>query len=200
MKNLSCLLSMTMLSCVHAAMAGCGKFQEGARSASEIQTVATVDQVDSQKSKVFLAVETWRAIERSFSDKPIVVVDLWSLSCAPCLEAFPGLVRLQKDFPDKVNCVAVNVDFDGRESAPPESYVDKAKSFLEDTSASELTCFLASTASHEVLEDVSAVSIPTVMIYQNGKRVRTFVDADETAGFTYQSHVVPAVQVLIAGE
>ncbi|MEQ9071726.1 MAG: thioredoxin domain-containing protein, partial [Gimesia chilikensis] len=49
----------------------------------------------------------------------VVVVDLWSTWCEPCIAEFPHLVELQKKYPEKVVCVSYNMNYDGSKDSPP---------------------------------------------------------------------------------
>ena len=66
---------------------------------------------------------TWQEIEKFVtSTGKITVVDLWSLSCEPCLKEFPGLVRLHQEHGETITCVGVDLDYVGRKTRPPEYY------------------------------------------------------------------------------
>ncbi|MGB7327733.1 MAG: TlpA disulfide reductase family protein, partial [Rubripirellula sp.] len=115
----------------------------------------------------------------------ITVVDLWSLSCEPCLKEFPELVKLSKSSGGSVQCIAVNLDFDGRKSRPPEHYADQVSTFLTSVGADGFPTYICTTPSDDVYAAADIDSIPTVMIFgADGKSVKVFVDAGETIGFT----------------
>ena len=74
---------------------------------------------------------TWDEIQTvAKTSGRITVVDLWSLACEPCLKEFPGLVHLHKTLGSSVQCIAVDMDFDGRKSRPPEHYEQQVIDFL----------------------------------------------------------------------
>jgi thiol-disulfide isomerase/thioredoxin len=127
----------------------------------------------------------------------VTVVDLWSLACEPCLKEFPGLVRLHQTMGSSVQCIAVDVDFDGRTSRPPEHYEDRVTSFLEGVGASGFPSFICRTPSDDVFAAANLASIPAVLIFSaEGEVSKVFVDAGDTAGFTYQNDVLPWVSDL----
>lgn len=140
---------------------------------------------------------SWQEIEQMVtSTGQITVVDLWSLSCEPCIKEFPGLVRLHQSLGDSVRCVAVDLDYDGRKTRPPEYYQQRVADFLQSVGA-EFTTYISSTPSDEVYAATDLDSIPAVLIYDaQGKIVQVFVDAGETAGFTYDEDVIPLVTKL----
>ncbi|QDS92287.1 thiol-disulfide oxidoreductase [Roseimaritima multifibrata] len=125
------------------------------------------------------------------------VVDYWSLACPPCMEEFPGLVKLHLEHGDQLSCIAVDVDYDGRKSKPAESYREAVTAFLE-TQEAAVPSYICTTPSDEVFAALKIGSIPTVILYAaDGSIVKKFVDAGETAGFGYEKDIVPAVEQLL---
>lgn len=128
----------------------------------------------------------------------VTIVDLWSLACEPCLKEFPGLVQLQKDYGDQVECLSVNLDYDGRKTRPPETYEDEVVGFLSTVDASVISSYICSTASDDVFLEEKIPSIPVVLVFdENGKLIKKFIDGGETAGFTYRENVQPLVAELL---
>ncbi len=144
-----------------------------------------------------LRLASWEAIEQTVtSTGQVTVVDLWSLACPPCLKEFPELVRLHQELGDRVHCVGVDLDFDGRKTRPPESYQPKVAEFLGSVDA-EFDNYISQSPIDDVLAEVGVVSIPTVLIYDaDGNLVKQFVDSGETAGFTYDDDIIPLVRQL----
>jgi thiol-disulfide isomerase/thioredoxin len=126
------------------------------------------------------------------------VLDIWALSCEPCLKEFPGLVRLHKELGDQVACYAANIEFDGRKTRPPETYRQPVEAFLTSVGAT-LPSFISTTSSDDIYTDADIDSIPAVIVYDaDGSIVKKFVDAGDTAGFTYDKDVIPLVRQLLA--
>lgn len=149
---------------------------------------------------VSVSIKPWdEIIAAATADGRPVVIDVWALSCEPCLKSFPELVRLHNELGDQVHCVSANVDFDGRRTRPPESYEGDVREFLE-ASHSTLANYISATASDEVYAELEIPSIPAVLVFDaDGKEVARFVDAGETVGFTYRDHVIPFVRTMLAG-
>jgi len=141
---------------------------------------------------------TWQEIDQfAKSAGRITVIDLWSLACEPCLEEFPGLVKLHQTMGDSVQCVAVDVDYDGRKSRPPEYYQKRIVDFLKSVKASGFPTYISKTPSDDVFKTTKLISIPAVMIYDaQGEVVKVFVDTGEENAFTYEKDVVPFVKSL----
>jgi thiol-disulfide isomerase/thioredoxin len=141
---------------------------------------------------------TWEEIQAvAKTSGRITVIDLWSLACEPCLKEFPGLVHLNKTLGSSVQCIAVNMDFDGRKSRPPEYYEPQVIAFLDSVGASDLPTYISRTPSDDVYAATKLASIPAVLIYNaDGEVEKVFVDAGDTVGFTYEQDVIPLVKEL----
>ena len=109
---------------------------------------------------------SWEQVQ-SFakSTGKITVVDLWSLACEPCLKEFPGLVLLHKTHGDQVQCMAMNLDFDGRKTRPPEHYAADVAAFLQSVGASGFPNYISQTPSDDVFSAAKLASIPAVLIF-----------------------------------
>ncbi|MCP4885594.1 MAG: TlpA family protein disulfide reductase [Planctomycetaceae bacterium] len=166
----------------------------------EMPANVEIPESSSSESPVNPAVRyaTWEAIQQEVtSNGKVTVVDLWSLTCEPCLKEFPGLVQLHKTYGAKVRCVAVDLDYDGRKSRPPNFYEERVIAFLESVQASGFPIFISETPSDDVFAATKLISIPAVLIYdESGTLVKSFVDAGPDAGFSYQEDVVPYVEQL----
>ena len=153
------------------------------------------DARESSASKIQYA--TWTQIEqKATTSGKVTVVDLWSLVCEPCLKEFPGLVRLHEEHGKNVLCIAVDVDFDGRKTRPPETYEERVAAFIDSVGATFPT-YISSTPSDDVYAANRLASIPAVLVYDaDGNLVKVFEDAGQTAGFTYEKDVIPLVEKL----
>lgn len=167
-----------------------GRFATARVGANMADIEALTDDPD-----VNVSVEQWDAIVTQIkaTGKP-TIVDVWSLSCEPCMREFPGLVELHDTYGDAIACISVNTDYDGRKAHPPESYLSRVNSFLEAMVAKN-TNFIASTPNEDLYSTIQIPSIPAVLIYDaDGNEIKRFVDVGETAGFTYAEDVIPFVR------
>lgn len=141
---------------------------------------------------------TWDEIESAARRSGrVTVVDLWSLACAPCLKEFPELVELHRQLGPQVQCIAVNLDFDGRESRPPESYAERIQSFLNDVGAAGFPAYVSQTPSDDIFTSMNIASLPAIIVYRaDGSLAEMFVDAGDGTGLSYQRDVVPLVTQL----
>jgi thiol-disulfide isomerase/thioredoxin len=129
----------------------------------------------------------------------VVVFDLWSTYCPPCLKELPGLVALQDKYPDSVVCVSVSLDFDGDPKIPPSQLEPDIREVLEKVKAHKVRNVLLSTSSDDLFKVIEHQSMPIAYIFdQTGKRVAMFPDRKDPVEFTYAGDITPAVEKLLA--
>jgi thiol-disulfide isomerase/thioredoxin len=178
-------------------------------SAAEKDAVKNSDapaSADTAASEVTLDTGTWKDVEAIVTKNrgKIVVVDIWSLSCLPCMEEFPNLVALQKKSPEEIVCVGFNVDYAGIKTKPPETYRPRVEKFLKKNAAA-FPNILSSVEAEAVFGELKLVSIPAVYVYdREGKLAKRFdssllTDGEEEA-FTYEDDINPFVDELLKSE
>jgi thiol-disulfide isomerase/thioredoxin len=131
----------------------------------------------------------------------VVVLDVWSTYCDPCIREFPNLVALQKQFGEKVRCISFDTDYSGAVREPPESFRKPVLEFLTKRGASGLLNVISSDPSEDFYNKIRLGGPPAVFVYdQSGKLVKRFDNsqAPKTPEFTYQRDVVPLVEKLLA--
>jgi thiol-disulfide isomerase/thioredoxin len=153
--------------------------------------------------KVSLEIASWEEVEQRVAEHAgkIVVLDLWSTSCQPCLREFPHLVALHNKYPDDVVCMSVSTDYAGIKSKPPEFYRERVTEFLTGQGAT-FENYLCSVESDELFPKLELASIPAVMVFgTDGQLVNRFDNDDGKYGdeFTYADHVVPLIETLLKG-
>lgn len=128
----------------------------------------------------------------------VVVLDMWATYCPPCLKELPGLVALQKKYPQQVHCVSVCLDFDGDETIPPAKLEPEVRPVLERIKADGIQNVLLSTSSADLLKAVGRGSMPIIYVYDpSGKLALVFPDLDKMDEATYEQHITPAVEELL---
>jgi thiol-disulfide isomerase/thioredoxin len=131
----------------------------------------------------------------------VVVVDLWSLSCPPCLEEFPNLVALSRQYPDDVACISVATDYQGLERRPLTFYEPKVLEFLQENDA-QFENVLCITPKADFFERLQIASEPTIFVFnQSGEQAALFTGPQENdSEISYEQHIVPLVESLLASE
>jgi thiol-disulfide isomerase/thioredoxin len=142
------------------------------------------------------AVQAWVAEQRG----RVVVIDLWSTSCPPCLQEFPHFVKLHEKHRERVACASLSVDFYGGEGNKAEDVRPQVLKFLTSLKAT-MQNFISSDTDGRILEHIGASSIPVVLVYdRQGKLNKIFKNDEEefgSGGFNYQDDIVPLVKQLL---
>ncbi len=154
--------------------------------------------------QVKLTLADWETVAKKAAEHPgkVVVLDLWSTSCEPCIREFHHLVALSRKHPERVVCLSISFDYAGIKSKPPETYEERVRKFLSEQGAT-FDNYLCTQDPELVYQELDLASIPAVMVFGlDGKLVERF---DNDAGkygdeFTYADHVLPRVEALLAAE
>lgn len=189
MQSRSCCLSLV----------GAALLLAGCPGPNESLPLATDDEQPpaAEPAKIEASLATWEEVEKTIASHAgkVVVVDLWSTTCAPCRREFPGLVKLHEEHAEDVASISVSLDYYGDETEPPESFRDPVETFLNEQNA-DFENFICNDVSDDVLSGIGASSVPVVLVYdQEGKLAKMFED-DGTYGddgFTYEKHIAPLV-------
>ena len=135
----------------------------------------------------------------------VVVVDIWSTSCEPCLREFPHLVALQKRHPDDVVCISFDCDFIGAKNKPVAHYRERVLKQLTSQHAELLINGMSTIAADELFQQLDIDSIPAVYVYdKSGKLSKRFDNrtpvSDTEEGISYEKQIDPLVAELIKAE
>lgn len=68
--------------------------------------------------------EELQEIIHSYQGEKAVLINVWATWCAPCVEEFPEIVKLQRNYPERLKVIFVSADF--------EENRDQALSFLKE--------------------------------------------------------------------
>ena len=153
---------------------------------------------DAAAGEVKIQFASWQDVEAlAKSTGKVTVVDVWSTSCLPCIKELPGLVELHKSLGDQVQCITMDVDYDGRKSKPAQTYEADVMEILKSVDAT-FTNFISTTASDDVYAAAELDSIPAVLVFDaKGNLFKKFVDAGPDLGFSYHDDVIPTVKQLL---
>lgn len=149
-----------------------------------------------------LSVNSWDETQKLLATHAgkVVVIDLWSTWCVPCVREFPNLVKLQRDHADDVVCLGVNLDYSGAAGETPESFRPAVSEFLTKQGAT-FENVICSDAADEVFRRLKLGSIPAVLVYGPDGQLSKRFDNDDSLygdeGFTYDKHIVPWIERLL---
>jgi thiol-disulfide isomerase/thioredoxin len=105
----------------------------------------------------------------------VVVMDVWSTYCEPCMKEFPGLVALAKKHgPEKVACISLCANYSGIGKPTDPENIDEPLKFLKDQGAT-FDNVLAADPDTKLYEDLKIASVPAVFVYdRDGKVLKIF--------------------------
>lgn len=201
----------TILLC--CLVSGCGQDDGQSTSPSSDATINVSEPLpgesapDATTEEIKLAAASWSEIESEIASHhgSVVVVDLWSTSCIPCIAELPHLGELQRTFGD-VACISVSVDYLGIKSKPVEFYRERVENVLQRCNVTALN-YLCTVDSDTLFAELDLSAIPAVFVYdQNGTLVQRFDDSllteesEDGKPFTYERDIVPLVKRLIRAE
>jgi thiol-disulfide isomerase/thioredoxin len=133
------------------------------------------------KPAVKLEVRSWKGLEKLVATHKgkVVVVDIWTTTCATCTDEFPNFAALRKQFPsDKIAIISVNCDYDGIKDKPPEFYRADVMKFLRKQNATFENIML-NIALIDFLELIDLSSSPAILVYRpDGKLAKRFDNDD----------------------
>jgi thiol-disulfide isomerase/thioredoxin len=177
-----------------------GKPTRTAESAATKQADAAVWKAKTKEVEVQVA--SWEETQKLIAAESgkVVVVDVWSLNCQPCIREFPGLVMLAEKYPDRVACISFDIDHDGSKANPPESFREDVLKFLKERNA-RIRNIIASDVNEDFLNAIKLGGPPAVFVYgRDGKLVRRFDNSvPKQPEFTYEKDIFPLVEQLLAG-
>ena len=122
----------------------------------------------------------------SYRGEKAVLVNVWATWCAPCIEEFPEIVKLQRNYPEKLKVVFVSADFPGSR--------DKAMEFLKEQGV-DWTTYFKTGKDQEFIESLSdnwTGALPfTKVIGIDGKTVDSW---EQSASYQkFEKHVKTAI-------
>jgi thiol-disulfide isomerase/thioredoxin len=177
----------------------CGDAQPPVRSTPAKPPVASATQA---ADPIPLDIKRWDETAQlvAVHKGKVVVMDLWSTWCIPCVQEFPNLVALHRAHPDDVVCISVNLDYSGAADETPESHRQKVHEFLTQQGAA-FPNVISGDPADDVYQRLDLGAVPAVLVYGRDGQLAKRFDNDEALygdeGFTYREHIVPLVERLL---
>jgi len=169
-----------------------------------VSTVAS-DAVDSPPTKALeLREMNWEQVQAVVAEHKgkIVVVDVWSTSCEPCLQEFPHLVAMQQRHGDDAVCVSFDCDFIGAKNKPVDYYRERVVKALTELKAETIVNLMSNVAADELFQLMDLDSIPAVYVFdREGKLSKRFDNRTPAGGgvegISYEKQIAPLVAELV---
>ncbi len=186
--------TMIILTCV-LCLAGCGKTTPAIHT-SPPKTIASMPE-----PAITVEIANWQELQkrREKWKGKVVVVDVWSTDCQPCVREFPNLVSLQRHFGDRVICVSFATNYSGAKDEPPESFLPTVSKFLKNQDARFLNV-LSSEPAEDFFNRIHLGGPPAVFVYDRAGELASRFDNSQVPKvpeFTYHRDIVPLVEKLV---
>lgn len=215
-KLISCTAPFSIGLCLIAVI-GCGASAPRGEQATASSTESTsFDAATTQDNVAAVAVSeppakqiklddmNWEQVQALVAENKgkVVVVDIWSTSCEPCLREFPHLVALQQRHPGDVVCISFDSDFIGARNKPVEYYRERVLKALTDLNAGHIINVMSTVAADELFQQMDLDSIPAVYVFdREGKLAKRFDNrtpaGGEEEGISYEKQIDPLVAELV---
>lgn len=127
----------------------------------------------------------------------VVVLDCWSTSCPPCVQEFPGLVRLAAAHPDRVACLSLAVDYEG--IGTPEDVLPAVREFLERVGAGRVINMVSTEESDAIYRKLDLASVPAVYVWRPDGSLAVRFDDDHAARSLGRPFTYDDVEAAVAG-
>lgn len=129
----------------------------------------------------------------------VIVLDIWSTACVPCMREFPNLVALGNQQSPNLVCISLNIDYIGLKKKPAESYVPRVEEFLTSQAAGGIVNFIANEPDELIRDKFGVTAIPAIIVFNaEGEIAQRLTDATASGqGLTYEADVLPAVKALL---
>lgn len=122
----------------------------------------------------------------SYQGKKVVLINVWATWCAPCIEEFPHIVELQRNYPEQLKVIFISADFEENRS--------KALSFLKEHNV-DWTTYFKTGKDQRFIEALSAKwsgALPfTKVIDKDGSVVASWEQSAKYS--TFEKHVKTAI-------
>ncbi|HEV3416840.1 MAG TPA: TlpA disulfide reductase family protein [Pirellulales bacterium] len=155
--------------------------------------------IPSDAADVSLKILDYPGIERLIADRrgKVVVLDVWSTACPPCVKEFPDLVSLYRRIGAKrLACISLSLDYDGAGKA--EDAAPAVLAFLRKQNA-RFDNVLASVEPEAILKQLEIPSIPAVFVFDRSGMLREkFTDGASSKGRPVYDRVEELVNQLLA--
>ena len=135
-----------------------------------------------------VSAEELKGIIGSYEGEKAILINVWATWCAPCIEEFPEIVKIQRKYEDRLRVIFISADF-------PESR-DRALQFLKEQDVDWTTYFKAGNDQKliETLSDEWTGALPfSKIISKEGKVVASW---ENSATFSkFDKHVKQALNI-----
>ncbi|TWT59913.1 TlpA family protein disulfide reductase [Rubinisphaera italica] len=167
-----------------------------------LNRISAEEQPKGSVADVSVHMQSWEELQDWVASQKgkVVVVDVWSTFCLPCVREFPHFVEFHENHKDHVACASLNIDYYGGKGQKPEDNREKVLKFLKSRNAT-MHNIIAINPDEVVLQQIKTAAIPAAIIYDRNGKLHKFFNNDEDLygpkGFNYEQHITPLVEKLL---
>ena len=122
----------------------------------------------------------------------VVVIDIWSTYCAPCMKEFPRLIGLQAEYGENIACASFNINYAGLPDQTPETDIEFIEPFLK-RHGNSVDHIISIVNDEAIYGELEIYAIPAVLIYDKEGKLTNKV-LEENA---YESTIYPRVAEML---
>ena len=138
-----------------------------------------------------LTSEEWATVVEAHKGR-LLVVNVWASWCRSCLDVFPSVVDLSKQYErDQVHFLSLSIDGSNDSVA-----LDQAQQFLDNQDA-DFPHYLLTHEITQALENLGLESIPAIMVYDAEGRLRHRFQGDDDEIEVSPADVRDAIESLL---
>jgi thiol-disulfide isomerase/thioredoxin len=180
-----------------ASIAGCAPAVSSDQSGGGTSAQSLPDHSSDRVSLKMLDYDGLQQLIASKRDK-VVVLDVWSTGCPPCMKSFPGLVALHRKYGnDRLACISLSLDYEG--IGKPDDVTPAVIEFLRKQQAT-FDNVLSSEEPEAIDKKLGIVSIPAVLVFDtSGSLRKRFTDGSVEKQRPVYEQVEALVKELLAG-
>lgn len=185
------------------AVALAGLLASGCSSSADSEPASGADPAGGAAAvEIPLEIKSWDEVQQWVAGQQgkVVVLDVWSTYCQPCMKEFPHFVELHQQQGENVACASLSIDFYGGEGSRPEDVRPKVLEFLTSQNAT-MQNFISSDPDQTVTNQIDIVAIPATLVYDRQGELHKVFSNDEgeygAEGYNYEQHVAPLVEQLL---
>ena len=136
----------------------------------------------------------WDTVQHfvSTNSGKVVVIDIWSTYCAPCMKEFPRLIELQEKYGEEIACASFNINYAGLPDQTPETDIEFIEPFLK-RHGNSVDHIVSTITDEKIYAELDIYAIPAVLIYNaDGKLTNKVLEEN-----AYESTIFPRVAEMI---
>tara|TARA_B100000519_G_C14238270_1_gene435897 strand:- start:611 stop:1072 length:462 start_codon:yes stop_codon:yes gene_type:complete len=122
----------------------------------------------------------------------VVVIDIWSTYCAPCMKEFPRLIGLQAEYGENIACASFNINYAGLPDQTPKTDIEFIEPFLK-RHGNSVDHIISIVNDEAIYAELEIYAIPAVLIYDKEGKLTNKV-LEENA---YESTIYPRVAEML---